>query len=241
MSPEEKKTDRIEVPPEKKTRKPRGKQKKPTIPGTPRKMPAGQRKDEIAIRKAGRKDIELRNIPTPKVSEIEDAVARWMALPQNERPFKTLTELFNTYGWKRNRFSYAIASSPRTYHKMLVHVAGDALKRTPEVLRRLADDAASSSQRGNNAAAEIFLNHVRKTISDERMFELIKPELTPLDMLNSMVGGARDLLKLAQALGNSKEEAEKRFPKLKSMVQGEIEDAKVIEEAEEIEESGARE
>ena len=154
-------------------------------------------------------------LPTVHQAEVEDVVSRWLALPEEERPYATLRELFEAHGWPRpDKHLYEIARSPATYHKVHTHLVSDVLARMPEILHRLAADAASDA-RGNNRAAEILLNHVRQTLSDERMMEIIKPRLDPNTLMSAMVSGAKELLQLSRALPGDEAAARARFQEMR--------------------------
>ena len=116
-----------------------------------------------------------------KSAAVVDLVAKWRALPQELRQNKSLASL---------------ANGPEVYHQMLIEVAGKAVGKAPEILDVLAEHA----QRGHAKSAEIYLNFVRQTITDERLIAQLKPRAQLIETLEDVAKVGETFLALADSL-----------------------------------------
>ena len=132
--------------------------------------------------------------------QLIEAIAEWQATPESLRKEQSLNQLAVRLNVAPGGRFYELASSIEVYHRMLVKVAGDALQMAPDILYRLAEDAKA----GKTRAAEIYLDFVRKTITDDKFIERMpqsKPELRTI--MTELQPKAEALLKFAESLGNA--------------------------------------
>lgn len=158
---------------------------------------------------------------SPNKKKIIDAVVQHKMTPKEKREHKTLRQLAKSLGVSPNTYFYNLADSTDVYHQLLIHGTGESIAGVPQVLAVLKERALA----GSNPAAEIYLNHIRHTITDDKFMRHLKPVIDPNAFLNDTLSSATDLLKLAHALGSNEEEARKRMDALKDdMVEGEFEE-----------------
>lgn len=131
-----------------------------------------------------------------KSAAVVDLVAKWRALPQELRQNKSLASLARANGFAPNSYFYDLANGPEVYHQMLIEVAGKAVGKAPEILDVLAEHA----QRGHAKSAEIYLNFVRQTITDERLIAQLKPRAQLIETLEDVAKVGETFLALADSL-----------------------------------------
>lgn len=155
--------------------------------------------------------------------KIVDAVVEHMMTPEKEREHKSLKQLAASIGVPSNTYFYNLADSTDVYHGLLVRGAGEGIAAVPEILRSLKERALS----GSNPAAEIYLNYIRQTITDDKLMKHLKPSVDPTQMLGETLSSAKDLLQLAHALGNDEAEARARM----NALQADAVEAEIVEDA----------
>ena len=79
---------------------------------------------------------------------------------------------------------------------MLTEVAGKAVDKAPEILDVLAEHAI----RGHAKSAEIYLNFIRQTITDERLLAQLKPRTQLIETLEDVAKVGETFLALAESL-----------------------------------------
>jgi len=142
---------------------------------------------------------------TEKQAAVVELVAKWKAIPSEMRQNKSLADLARSNGITPNTDFYHLAKGPEVYHQMLTEVAGKAVDRAPEILEVLAEHAL----RGHSRSAEIYLNFVRQTITDERLISQLKPRTELIETLEEVAKVSEGLLQLADSLPT--EDDAKRF------------------------------
>ena len=142
---------------------------------------------------------------TEKQAAVVELVAKWKAIPSEMRQNKSLADLARSNGITPNTDFYHLAKGPEVYHQMLTEVAGKAVDRAPEILEVLAEHAL----RGHSRSAEIYLNFVRQTITDERLISQLKPKAQLIETLEEVARVSEGLLQLADSLPT--EDDAKRF------------------------------
>lgn len=142
---------------------------------------------------------------TEKQAAVVELVAKWKAIPSEMRQNKSLADLARSNGITPNTDFYHLAKGPEVYHQMLTEVAGKAVDRAPEILEVLAEHAL----RGHSRSAEIYLNFVRQTITDERLISQLKPRTALIETLEEVAKVSEGLLQLADSLPT--EDDAKRF------------------------------
>jgi hypothetical protein len=155
----------------------------------------------------------------PTQKRVIDLVVQWKATPEPLRQHNSLREFAIANGIKPSSDFYHLANSPDVFHQLLVGVAGNAIQATPDILEALADKARS----GHVRAAEVFLDFVRKTITDESMIRSLRPTASVQTLLEEVKTATNDLLSFVQSLPESEEEA-------KASLQEEATDTTFIEE-----------
>jgi hypothetical protein len=156
-------------------------------------------------------------------SKIVNAVVNHMMTPEKERQHKSLKQLAKAIGVPSNTYFYNLADSTDVYHELMVRGAGEGIAAIPEILRSLKERALG----GSNPAAEIYLNYIRQTITDDKLMKHLKPSIDPTQMLDETLSSAKDLLQLAHALGSDEAEARARMAALRE----DMVDAEIIEDA----------
>ena len=131
-----------------------------------------------------------------KQAAVVDMVAKWRAIPQELRQNKSLASLARANGLTPNTDFYHLAKGPEVYHAMLTEVAGKAVDKAPEILDVLAEHAI----RGHAKSAEIYLNFVRQTITDERLLAQLKPRAQLIETLEDVAKVGETFLALAESL-----------------------------------------
>ena len=92
---------------------------------------------------------------------------------------------------------YELAQSAEVYHRMLVKTAGGALRLAPHILHVLAEKALD----GHCRSAEIYLDFVRRVLTDERVLKALQPRPREVrEVLEEVSRGAEDLMALATGL-----------------------------------------
>jgi hypothetical protein len=80
---------------------------------------------------------------------------------------------------------------------MLVKTAGGALRLAPHILRVLAEKALD----GHCRSAEIYLDFVRRVLTDERVLKALQPKPREIrEVMEEVNRGAEDLLALAETI-----------------------------------------
>jgi hypothetical protein len=130
-----------------------------------------------------------------------DALAAWQATPTDLREHKSLRAFITAQGWPYTQSIRELATSTEVYHQMLVTTAGEAIPRTKAILNRLADDALA----GSNKAAELYLDFVRKTITDDNLMARIGPRVDTSQVIGEAFASASKLLHLAHSIGSAEE------------------------------------
>lgn len=146
------------------------------------------------------KSAPFRNKPE-KRELIIDFVAKWKALPTELKEDKTLGELARRHGITPNTAFYHTARSAEVYHRMLTEVAGKGIDEAPEILHTLAQNA----KEGHTRSAEIYLDFVRKTLTDDKLIAQVRPPKQLQDTLEQIGKGATEMLEIAKALANPEE------------------------------------
>ena len=132
---------------------------------------------------------------------IIDIVAKWKALPTELKEDKTLGELAKRHGIAPNTAFYTTARSAEVYHRMLTEVSGKGLDEAPEILHTLA----SNAKEGHTRSAEVYLDFVRKTLTDDKLIAQVRPPKQIQDTLEQIGKGANEMLEIAKALANPEE------------------------------------
>jgi len=140
--------------------------------------------------------------------ELLEKIADWHATPEPLREEKSLRELAQRLDVHPGGRFYELARSPEVYHRMLVKTAGSALKLAPHILYVLANKAMD----GNARCAEIYLDFVRRVLTDDRIISALRPQQRDAeDLLHDVSAGAQEMLNLADQLGDDEEEAVRRW------------------------------
>ncbi len=142
----------------------------------------------------------FRNKPE-KRELIIDVVAKWKALPTELKEDRTLGELARRHGITPNTAFYHTARSAEVYHRMLTEVAGKGLDEAPEILHTLAKNA----KEGHTRSAEVYLDFVRKTLTDDKLIAQVRPPKQLQDTLEKIGKGATEMLQIAKTLANPEE------------------------------------
>lgn len=130
--------------------------------------------------------------------EIVEAVAAWHATPTVMRKSANLAELASELNVTPNGHFYALADSAECYQMVLVNHSGSALKGMPDimnVLHRMATDPVRPSVR----AAEVYLDTIRKTITDTNMMSKLAPTNTFQETMVEAEKAARSLVDFAKS------------------------------------------
>jgi len=139
------------------------------------------------------------NSPTPQPSreELIEALAGWYATPEFLRQTPSLNKLAGELGITAGGRFYELAHSAEVYHRMLVKTAGGALRLAPHILHVLAEKALD----GHCRSAEIYLDFVRRVLTDERVLKALQPRPREVsEVLEEESRGAEDLMALATGL-----------------------------------------
>ena len=133
----------------------------------------------------------------PSREELIDALADWYATPMALRRTPSLNKLAGELGVTAGGRFYELAHSAEVYHRMLVKTAGGALRLAPHILHVLAEKALG----GHCRSAEIYLDFVRRVLTDERVLKALQPKPREVrDGMEEVSRGAEDLLALANTL-----------------------------------------
>ena len=136
------------------------------------------------------------NSPTsqPSREELIEALAEWYATPEVLRETSSLNKLAGELGITAGGRFYELAHSAEVYHRMLVKTAGGALRLAPHILHVLAEKALD----GHCRSAEIYLDFVRRVLTDERVLKALQPKPREVrEVMEEVNRGAEDLLALA--------------------------------------------
>lgn len=117
------------------------------------------------------------------------------------REHKSLASLGKAHGLQPNEQYYQLAHSSEVYHHMLVKIAGKAVLQSGEILDVLAEKARD----GHTRSAEIYLDFVRKTLTDSHLIQTVTPPQQLKDTLEKISEGAEEMLQIAQTLTNKEE------------------------------------
>jgi len=134
-----------------------------------------------------------------KRDRIIELVALWKSRPHELREQKTLGELARAHDLTANTDFYTLANGPEVLMKVITTIAGTALDDSAEVLSVLAAQAKT----GHTRSAEIYLEWVRKVVTDASMIEYIKPTHELSDTLQEISNGAQEMLKVARRLSTN--------------------------------------
>ncbi len=111
------------------------------------------------------------------------------------RQTSSLNKLAGELGITAGGRFYELAHSAEVYHRMLVKTAGGALRLAPHILHVLAEKALD----GHCRSAEIYLDFVRRVLTDERVLKAFKPKPREVrEVMEEVNRGAEDLLALAE-------------------------------------------
>lgn len=136
--------------------------------------------------------------------ELLEALANWHATPEPLRRAKNLNALAQELNIHAGGRFYEMAHSPEVYHRMLVKTAGSALKLAPHILYVLAQKALE----GHHRCAEIYLDFVRRVLTDDRILQAFQPkEREKAELIEDIQTGAQEMINLADRLGDNEEEA----------------------------------
>jgi len=128
------------------------------------------------------------------------AIAAWSALPPDQRVPSTLSELASSLGVHADGRFYDLADSSDVWHQRLLHSATNGMGRVSEVLDAMADKAST----GNAAAAGVFLDYIRKVITDKSFVDHMRDKPTDLTLaLNQTERSVQELLTFARAHATS--------------------------------------
>jgi hypothetical protein len=134
-----------------------------------------------------------------KHRELVDQISNWHATPEEYRADKTLSSLAKSIGVHANTDFYNLADSAEVYHKCLLNTAGGAIALAPEVLKMLYEKAVVDK---NVKAAEVYLEFLRKTITDGGMLSKLMPSANVGEIMNNVEHATANLLELAKTLNN---------------------------------------
>ena len=153
--------------------------------------------------------------PTEKLEReaIVEALAHWHSLPVPLRKPRTLNQLAHQLGVHAGGRFYALARSPEVCYRMLMLGSGEGVRQMPDVLAALAEMAV----RGNVAAAETYLTHIRLILTDERIIKALNPKPTNVHAhMQQVYDGAKKMIDLAESLGDDRDEAMRRWEEMKT-------------------------
>ena len=138
------------------------------------------------------------------------AIANWKATPPSLRQHRSLKALCLAHNWPYHYGIAHLAESSEVYHLMLTSCAGEALDEAPEILRALAQRA----KEGNVKAAQVYLDFVRQTITDEGLLTRLQPHVNVTSILERTAKAAEALLQLADVLGDNPDLARERLKRM---------------------------
>tara|TARA_B100001250_G_scaffold414428_1_gene452767 strand:+ start:6182 stop:6751 length:570 start_codon:yes stop_codon:yes gene_type:complete len=131
-----------------------------------------------------------------KRERIIDLVVLWKSTPENMRKHKSLSELAKANDLTPNTDFYSIANSPEVMMKVTTSIAGEELNEVKNVLAVLRDQAKT----GHVRSAEVYLEWIRKIITDSSLMEYVKPATDMNRTLKEISNGAQQMLKVAEKL-----------------------------------------
>jgi hypothetical protein len=131
-----------------------------------------------------------------KRERIIDLVVLWKSTPENMRKHKSLSELAKANDITPNTDFYSIANSPEVMMKVTTSIAGEELGEVKNVLAVLRDQAKT----GHVRSAEVYLEWIRKIVTDASLMEYVKPAQDMNRTLKEISNGAKQMLKVAEKL-----------------------------------------
>lgn len=138
------------------------------------------------------------------------AIANWKATPPSLRQHRSLKALCGAHNWPYHQGIAHLAESSEVYRLMLTSCAGEALDEAPEILRALAQRAKD----GNVKAAQVYLDFIRQTITDEGLLTRLQPHVNVISILERTAQAAEALLQLADVLGDNPDLARERLKRM---------------------------
>lgn len=134
-----------------------------------------------------------------KRERIISLVTNWKATPEHMRKHKSLNDLAKANGITPNNDFYAVANSPEVMMKLTTLIAGEELPEVQNVLAVLREQAKT----GHVRSAEVYLEWVRKIVTDASLMEYVRPPQELTRTLNEISSGAKQMLAVAKQLKDS--------------------------------------
>ena len=132
-----------------------------------------------------------------KHQEIVEHISNWHSTPEPYRKEKSLSALAKSIGVHANTDFYTLADSAEVYHKCLLKTAGTAVVKAQDILEMLYNKAMDE---GNTRSAEVYLEFVRKTITEEGILSKLQPVVNVGEVMNNVERATANLLELANTL-----------------------------------------
>jgi hypothetical protein len=138
---------------------------------------------------------------SPDDQDMVDAIAEWHATPESFREHKSLKALAESLDWPVSDKLYRIANSAEVAHRSMIYASALGINRAGEVMNMLADKAV---QDGSVRAAEVWLQHNRTLLTDEKLMKHIGAKANPQELMTAALDGAKEILEFVGTLNNDK-------------------------------------
>ena len=136
------------------------------------------------------------------------AVTEWLATPKWVRREKTLEDLATSLGLVDAAELYALGAGDPDYNqKLLQATATQILPHLPKVMAILL----KAAQKGSVRAAEILLEHVRKTIQSHPTQQVPNSPIQLNTIISGLPNDIAQLAKLAEAMGSDPTDAQEKL------------------------------
>ena len=135
--------------------------------------------------------LPLERRASPDEGAMVEVIAEWHATPEAFREHKSLKSLATAHDWPITDRLYRIANSAEVAHRSMIYSSALGINRAGEVLNMLADKAV---QDGSVRAAEVWLQHNRTLLTDERLMKHIGEKADPKELMSAALDGAKEIL-----------------------------------------------
>jgi hypothetical protein len=152
---------------------------------------------------------------SPDEQDMVEVIAEWHATPESFREHKSLKSLAESLDWPVSDKLYRISNSAEVAHRSMIYASALGINRAGEVMNMLADKAV---QGGSVRAAEVWLQHNRTLLTDERLMKHIGVKADPQELMTAALDGAKEILTFVGSL------KENKTPSVREVVNAEWED-----------------
>lgn len=136
--------------------------------------------------------------PLVHEAALEEQLVVWLSTPPEMREHRSLQALADSMGVSRELLVNFMGNRPGIGYRVLKHLASFSADSISPMLEMLREQAV---EKHNVRAAEVALEFLRKTLSDEGRFITAGPKVQVNQLVTGTADAARALLAAAQALG----------------------------------------